>query len=82
VNTPRWLRTQRQIHRVLALPGAIGICANQPPVVPTGLEPMFCTLLAGHTGAHSDGEGHWMSAERCDLAFGDGYTCDLPKGHA
>lgn len=41
----------------------VGICGDRAPVVigPDGPRPQpWCELKAGHPGAHSDGEGHWM----------------------
>lgn len=42
---------------------SVGICGDEAPlVIPKGsdMPPMYCDLKSGHTGAHSDGSGHWI----------------------
>lgn len=39
---------------------SVGICAEVAPMLGPGTHSIVCELKAGHIGAHSDGQAHWI----------------------
>jgi hypothetical protein len=52
---------------------SVGACGDRLAGF-VGQPDLFCILKAGHRGAHSDGEGHWMHAheQSAPTAAGEG----------